>query len=614
MTAPDITPSHGPDPCHGNLNCRDYHDELGRLPEEITRLYNCCCCDPCHYVRPNVLENTDKPVPSRYCCRCVPRGFYISFLPDDPENPCCNEYLQPVFVEQEAESYLAIYRGSLFGVSVEVTLGRDEDDACLWHVQASQGGYPIFDETYAVDHEQTSCLQVPLEMEIEGVEGPKECQGKIVLEDFRRAKLPFRYKFDGPRSWWPNPEDFTLQPWTNFADLYPACGECGQVCRAICVKGVRHENGDFEHVTFTWAEYPDGRRGWYYDPPDGSPIEWMWLEVDPDDPYGACQIRPELEAGERAEIFPPLAIDTESGCSCGLYEIFPSTLGGDDPPVFSARCGDCSCWVLYCGACRCMPREMCVLVVAELTATRQVLEWDREHFRWGGDSDSVRLYLSWNAVGQCVVRPEVDGYYAIDAEAVISCEEESASNQFNPASDVLSFELEDADQAILIIASSLRQDCARGVCDEATPCNDDCGGHPQSLTINFRLWSEPGDTSGYPVDCDVDVVVHFWETADYYLPGEGVKYSCGYVGWLLMGDPCCTVKVVLRAGTVSFYTPLGLDDSDCAAQPAIDFELTEDCDPYYGDSGELLDVPSLDWRCLGCADSTGCRTRVTVTE
>ena len=75
--------SQGPDPCRGNLRCQDFHDPFGRRAgaggdpvtgtgtgtiAELGGVYNCCCCDPCRFVRPELI--TDEEDERLYCCRC----------------------------------------------------------------------------------------------------------------------------------------------------------------------------------------------------------------------------------------------------------------------------------------------------------------------------------------------------------------------------------------------------------------------------------------------------------------------------------------------------------------------------------------------------------------
>jgi hypothetical protein len=396
----------------------------------------------------------------------------------------------------------------------------------------------------------------------------------------------------------------------NFIELYAPCGECGQVCSTLCADGQRHAGADTERVDFEWFEDEGGERGWQYQPPGEDFAERIFLV---EDDYGNCTLEPDLEE-TGAEIFTPITIDLDQGCSCQLVETFTGEIHNESLG-FTVRCGQCTCWEFYCGTCRCVPRILCVVLIEEGGATRYILEWDPDEHRWGTDDGDVRINLQRGEEGGCVIVPDITGYYGLDMEAVMPCAKESITNVFDPASDIVSFAMEDPEIPLMLIGSSLLQDCAKGPCDEATPCNDECGGHPDQLTVTIHEWSEPGDTSGYPVDCSAEVTVHFWQTADYYEAGRGVKYSCGYIGWLRLDDPCCLIKVELRAGSVIFYTPEDLDTEECSAQTQVEAELTtEECDPYFADSGELVGEILLSEICMGCADVTAYRSQVTVVE
>jgi len=596
--------SNGPDPHRGNVKCAGFHYADGTLPDDFGSLYQCCCCDPCRFVRPNTSLNTDKPVALNYCCRCVPRGFVLVFEPDDEQNECCNKFVQPMFYEKLVDSHLAYYRGTLFGVTAVVELGIDEYGYCVWSVTVS-GQDISFTDSYTVDHDEVTCLSVPVEWEVE-IEGPYECTGRLVLSDFAKAKIPYIERIQP-----------YFAPWGNFIELYPPCGECLQICSKICVNGVRHLNADSERVEFHWFGGLDEPHGWSYLPPGSDFTERLYLV---EGEYGECLIWPALEE-DGEEIFQPAAIDTDRGCSCKLYEILDSDIESENPPVFTVRCGDCSCWDFFCGNCRCLPKEVCVMLIHGTDVERAVLTWNWDDRQWGGPSDFVRLVLDQDDNGLCRITPDI--YPAFDGEHSFSCTPELITKDFDPSADILSFVLEDYERQSWLIVSSLMQDCARAPCTEATPCNVDCGGHPASVTITVHQWRQAGESSNpYPESAIVECTAHYWQTADYYVEGEGVKYSCGYLGWIVLpypvnpqGTECCIIKVELRNGEVRFSTPLGLPgDTGCAEQLDTMVELTtEECDPYFGQSDVIIGHALFDYRCLGLLDDTT-RYQVTITE
>jgi hypothetical protein len=494
------------------------------------------------------------------------------------------------------KAFFAIYSGSLFGIEVVVDLGLDEYDNCVWHVVATQDDSVIFDQSYEVDHDDVTCLSVPTAMEIAGVEGMTDCVGTLLLDDHRKARLPYL-----------KPEASEV-PEGKFRDLDEsyegACGECGQVCSRICLHGKRHANGEVEHAEFSWFDDETGR-GWAFVALGSNFTERIYLM---EDEYGNCMLVPALEEGSGNEIFQPIVIDMEQGCSCGLEELFATEV--DNEIIASTvRCGNCSCWHFFCGNCRCVPEEICVVVIDEVDATYHLLLWDPDERRWGTDADRIRLVLGSDQ-GQCTVSVDMAELYSpIEGVATFSCgpPAEVETGEFTPDSDFFTFELGEPSIPLTIFGSSLIPDCVRGKCDEATPCNAECGGHPDQLFIHIHEWSEPGDTSGYPVDCSYDVVVYFWQTADLWEgAGLGIKYSCGYVGYLTLGD--CLIRFEFRNALLRFIAV----GSECAAfaNEGVVEMATEECDPYFADSGEIIGSVFLD-----CPDSDGAyRHRVTITE
>jgi len=633
--------SHGPDPCNKNLKCQDFHDELGQRAgtgsgsaafEELGGCYNCCCCDPCRFVRPEVL--TAEEDERMYCCRCVPRGFFLRFVPDNPDDECCRQVGIPIFNQPgEAGEYITLYQGTLFGVDVEVEVGRvissgsgsgsgtGVDFTCGWRITSSVGGSGSGSggvDTFVIDHDTTTCLYVPTGITLGAVEGPDGCMGTLVLDDLDKARLPFLER-DVTANWTgPNFVDISSEP----------CGDCEQVCEKICVAGIRHVGDTREHVEFTWFDdsgsgsgsVGDLNRGWRYTDPDSN-VETIYLTTNDS---GDCLLTPDLESG--AEIFDPVTISATTLCSCKLAETFSTTVG-EIAYAFTVRCGFCSCWDFACGNCRCVPSELCVLMYdgttmyANLTAI-----WNADNRSWdveGGGSGSgsggtelLQLHLRGNAAGQCIIVPEINGVeVTLDNPPVWGCGAETVTGQFTGEHDLLSIDIqEEVDLGagpvfLMLRATSLTPECGLTDCEEATPCYANCGSHPPKLTINVHEWALEGDTSGDPTDCSVDIDVYYWQSVDDIIDG-GIKYSCGYVG---VGPTCygCLVKAELRNGQVFFDTvPFG-----CTPAIAVERDLvTETCHPYSGDTGELVGAGYVTFgTCIGCS-TEAYRQRITVAE
>lgn len=599
-----LAESHGPDRCRGNLNCRHFHDEDG-LPENYGNLYQCCCCDTCTTIRPvTVSDKADVPV--HYCCRCVPRVIFVRFVPDDTEDACCVTSAVPAFYTKEESGHRAIYTATIFGVTVVAKLGKlYGGGACAWQVTATKAGYELADETYLLADGET-CLNVPA-FSLE-VEGPNGCDGTIQLGDFSRAKVPFiqQQKWD---------DDYEGK----FIELYgEECGDCGQVCSTLCVDGVRHDGDTEEKVEFRWFDTGD-ERGWgAAGTPEYGEHQDRILLVENE--YGECTLVTDFEEG--AEHFDPVTIDTARGCSCGLQETFIAFVG-QTALGFTVRCGYCSCWEFICGTLRCVPAELCVLLIVGTSASRLILSWDATNKRWGSDSDPLRLVIGSDGAGGCQVTAEMT-YIELDAEPVPwQSSRESITKVFDSSADFQTITLHDPDNRVTIIASDQSPDCVLGACDEATPCLEECGSHPAQLTVNIKLWRQLGDLSDPYVpedECDIDVTVYFWEVA--VVGSEGVEFHCGYTGWADLpgaSNPNCNtdfIRLDLHHGTLYLSTYYGVDDQSPGTGSFV-LDL-EECDPYYGYYLHTFQFnqtinPGFDPTCIGCEVSMT-RMEITITE
>lgn len=634
----DLLESNGPDPCNKNLRCQDFHDSLGQRAgsgsgsggvDALGGCYNCCCCDPCRFVRPFRIADIEHDE-RNCCCRCVPRGMFLRFIPNAPAAECCRQVGVAMFNEQTGGDYCHTqYLGTLFGVDVDVEVGNvigsgDEADlGCGWRITTTVGGSGSGSgdtQTFEIDHGDTSCLYVPTGVELAEVEGPDGCMGTLVLDDLEKARLPFLER-DLTASWdEPNFIDISDNP----------CGTCEQVCAVICATGQRHVVGSRERVEFTW--FDDSGSGSGSGSGGGADRGWSYVNADDfterlllsTDESGNCVITPDLESG--AEIMSPVIVDSTRLCSCKMAVTFNSQ--EHDNAVFTARCGFCSCWGFVCGTCRCVPYELCVLLyVDETMYTDLKAIWNPDDYSWDVDTGGsgtylLRLYLREDDDGHCIIEPEVNGVdIALENPPQFGCGAETVDGLFTGEHDTLSVFVEEeidggsgsgSSDLLMITASSLMPSCELGTCIEATPCVANCGSHPQELNVHIRFWEEPGDNSGGDSwECTWDIPVYYWQTAAY-VAGQGMIYRCGYIGYTA---PCdgCRVRVEVRNGWVTLAAlPFG---GDCQ-QPTPSYRLTtETCDPYYGDTGELLDgFSSLpDYSCKGC-NTYAHRGRVTVTE
>jgi len=626
--------SHGPDPCNGSLKCQDFHDSLGRQvgtgSGEVTPLggiYNCCCCDPCRFVRPSPF--TDEDDERYYCCRCVPRVIFLKFVPNDLDANCCKVIGLPLFAEAgDPGSYLTTYQGSMLGLTVYVEVGRLTGTGtgtalgCGWRFTATINGTGSGTgeiEIYSIDHDDPSCLYVPEGMNLGSVEGPNGCSGYLTVEDVYKVKLPFQERYVTENWIGPNYIDISNDP----------SGQCTEVCARVCVAGIRHAGGNYERVEFDWFDDDitgtgtAADRGWSYD--NGSYVEKLLLSHGGTD----AVITPEFEGG--AEIFSPKTVSSTTRCSCDMKEIITGSFGGSSYTA-TIRCGFCTCWEYVCGTCRCVPYSLCVMLYdgSQMWDNLQAYwnetdkSWDVASTETGtGYTNLLRLYLV-DENGQCVIKPALyDGdVLTMNSYPVYDCGAETVTGQFTGQHDIVTISVEDQDTIltgtgtdtglILIIASSLQPNCETGPCQEATPCYDDCDSHPDSLWVEIKQWCEAGDWSGgYYFEGVLSVKVYYWQTIDYLETSPlRPKYSCGYIGYgQLCGD--CRVKVELRNGMIYIDGA----PSGCTGVSYSEWELTtETCDPYYGQTTEDAgSAGPINHVCLGLVDDT-CRTQITVTE
>jgi len=400
-------------------------------------------------------------------------------------------------------------------------------------------------------------------------------------------------------------------------DVMLTCGECLQVCSKVCVDGYRHLTGAMERAEFIWFIRDDGRRGWFYANPTTGHTEYLWFE---EDGYGNCTIIPDFrnEEVQEEELWDAREIDL---CSCGLQEAWWEVIGGN-LYMMTVRCGRCSCWDHLCGSCRCIPSKLCVVLVTGTTVQRVIVTWDLENRWWGEEDGPIRLHLARNGL-DCEITADVTGYYPLEQTYKFNCRPpEALWNIFNPEHDFLAFQLADDDNQIIAIVSGLLPECSYGPCGDATPCNADCGGHPQFVTANIRVWRQVGDVSDpyIPADeCSIDVGMIYWETASY-IPGKGVENHCGYVGWAFMPnlDDCFydAFKVTLSRAVFQVQP---YKEGEAQGSPASFTLDSEECDPYVGlylhpyTFGVPVD-PGFNVQCLGCDNYGHFRMEITITE
>lgn len=629
-----VTETHGPDPCRGNLRCQDFHDSLGRQSSVLGGTYNCCCCDPCRFISAEMGDNEYDP--RYYCCKCVPRGFLLTFTPHDPGDGCCDSFAAPMFVTAgPGGSYYHEYDATLFNIATNVKIGRvigsgdATDKTCGWAITTTvnPGGSGTSDfQELTIDHADVNCLYAPSgSINLATVGGPAGCSGTLSLEDLSKARLPFQYRSEV--------QDYALPKFVDLAGSGTPCGFCDEVPRVLCATGYRHADDDYSWVEFYWFDdnpgVPSGVRGWRYEDlinHYGGYVETLYLTST----ASGCVITPDLEPG--GELFGPEIIGSGEQCACALKETFRYTNGSITRP-FTIRSGFCSCWDFVCGTCRCVPYELCITMFDGINFySNLIAEWNPATYSWDVNSVAssvsgvpyLSLQLSNDAYDRCIISAVFEGSgVTTSTPQQFDCGGETVGDHtFTKQNDILTFSI-DEDRTIAnsggditvpfwIKGGSLDLSCGHIFpCSEATPCGENCGSHPDSLTVNIHQWATEDDISGTgnAVDGSIDVEVYFWQYPQY--EAGDVTIRCGYSGMADLFPYCsgCFVYVELDNSQVRVYSR----PSTCT--PAFSRTLglsTETCNPYYATTGEYYPDEAVNGACIQAPGSV--RLEITVTE
>lgn len=610
--------SNGPDQVRGNIGCKDFHDSVGRFPTgseswEIGGAhYNCCCCDPCRFVRPHG-DQTDAPGMRNFCCRCVPRLLMLLFVPNDPDEECCKTVGVHMIHQQVPNQYASKYKGTLFGVNVEIRVGKvigaeygyeydygyGDDAACGWTATATSASQTIGSSTYQefeIDDVYEDCLTVPDTIELGEIEGPAGCYGKLVVRDVYKARLPFHPRDDTSYADGGNFQDLTYEPWGPFTE----------VCSRICARGDRHCDNTFPRAEFEWFDESEGvpqnpdaqYRGWEYYNYNTSNLERIYAVTDE---YGNAWLVPDLEPG--AEKYDPIMVDEYDMVSCKLNQLFTTTYEAQGHS-FRIRCGACTCWDFFCATCRCVPYELCLMYWDGEMHTDVQLLWNPSIHAWesDGEYDDVQFILREDERGRCIIVPAFNGVeLEMVAYPVHDCGEETWTNEFTGKHDVLTAsgygtitDSEYGEQKIWFSAESLKPSCIPTPCT-ATPCSEECGGDPESLMVTIHEWNEDGDYSGPPgyavTSCTLEVQVYRNETFNVW-GANGPEFMCGYVGFIALSCGDCIMQVTVF-GTEVYFGLLELDcwESDPFQRGSVILNSIS-CTPYYGETDEMGPIPN----------------------
>jgi len=310
------------------------------------------------------------------------------------------------------------------------------------------------------------------------------------------------------------------------------------------------------------------------------------------------------------------------------------------------RAGRCSKWKYLCSdSCRCVPQNLC-LFTAEIIRSPTTTTIGSHQLSWDGNScwvgEGVSLCLESTSVGfigeetyngVCGLTLTGDMFstgtysYSFDTKVPIDCSWLFISQSF---SDTI------FDESGIAIASMIAEtrptfgDCSsRTSCDTASPCNINCGSHPESINIHIMAYSVSGEdeVSGGETPsgvCEVDFNMNYKETIIFQAEDPIEYYTlCYYETKYLCDSGYVDVVSYLNADeTYAFLEFNGLSANYGLFSPfskaAFD-SYTESCNPYFF-SGIIKETgPFLPfWKKYPCVpETTECeafRMEIVITE
>jgi hypothetical protein len=345
-------------------------------------------------------------------------------------------------------------------------------------------------------------------------------------------------------------------------------------------------------------------RGWqYYDP-----IVKRWDRLLLESTMcGQCKIETDFETGDAEnEYYPGKIIDMDQGCACGLYETH-WVIVGLVGMGFTVRCGRKQCWEWYCGTCRCVPKEVCALIVLNNVYWEEILTWDADNFCWGTYGNSVIAGLGRDpdedaddisgrspACQITLSTPGLEGSFDLEPVSY-SCARETITKEFDPTYDFFSASFSDGENGLYVWIMGPSEQCYAYPC-AATPCNDNCQGDPGALTVVFRWWTELDDMSPPPdysnvFDITLEVPVVWYQ---YMYDPSLITFKCSYIGiaTLPCPDPDGNVQwIEVRYGQDAeegpslsirhYFTSGGKSHQIGYIYP---FYQPTSCDPYFAQS------------------------------
>jgi len=534
---------------------------------------------------------------------------------------------------------VVLYAGSIVGHAITIYIlssaldgysyPGEYDTGCSWTISIPSLG---IQESIGIDHTEVTCLGVPA-VSITGVTAYEGCVGTVSLSNYATVKVPFRARWNGYSA----TESLTVP----FPDGF-SHSLCDDLPRFICVTKKRNrQNTDWSsrvrspripweiefHRAFRWDEdfvpvladkgtayeYSDdewilGR--WTHTPEDETAfVQHLWLIQDY---YGECFIQPDFESPSGALLFSEETYSRVplSSCGCDFKILDVRPVVDPSPPELPGqslstdllgidyRGGACGCWDYYCGKRRCAPRCLCGFLYVNNTLYKDILfTWSNAQKCWvasgGVDLDGyampfdLSICMTQSETGECQLSVTHEDYSI--APVIIG-----------DLNTVLSGTLQGSNYAgddIFILSFTTAFDCECKqlfTCVTATPCNTDCGSHPEVLYLTLRGWSEATDIPPPPTtgSCTTDITLIYNQSV--VVTGSTVLFVCGYIGYKVVSSTSYdqfntpTTEQYLITATLSLgqlrVTRKRLSEVGDGVDTFVESHQldTETCDPYAG--------------------------------
>lgn len=517
------------------------------------------------------------------------------------------------------------YTGSIVGHAITIYMsngaigGYDASDyiTCRWTIQIPSLG---IDQEIEIDHTTVTCLGVP-EISVTGVAAYDGCVGTISLINYATVKVPFRTKYTPGET---EQESITVP----FPYGYTLEG-CDSLPRYICVSKRHNRINRVRSPRIPWEIEWARDFAWdeEFEPRfDEDEQEWIigrWKHIPADttafvqhlyliqDLYGVTYLQPDFESpggtNGDGETYQRVEL-SDCGCNFKILDVRPVV--DPSPPEIPGqslstdllgidyRGGACGCWDYYCGKRRCVPQCLCGFLYVNNTLYKDILfTWSNALKCWvasgGVDLDGyampfdLSICLERNEAGECQLSVTYEDYIITpvtigDTNTVLS----GSLQGTNYAGD---------DFFALNFTTAFDCECKLlFTCVTATPCNTDCGSHPEVLYLTLRGWSEATDIPPPPVtgSCTTEIALVYNQSV--VVTGSAVLFVCGYVGYKIVSSTRIDdilgpvteqflIKVTLSLGTLRITRTLASDPEGLLGSLVESHNLdTETCDPYAG--------------------------------